>query len=36
MQVAESKPNINLEIVSHLPFEFAILNLDRENHYEAR
>ena len=36
MQVAESKPNINLEIVSHLPFEFAILNLDRENHHEAR
>jgi hypothetical protein len=28
--------NIFFEIVSHLPFEFAILNLDRENHREAR
>jgi hypothetical protein len=36
VQVAESKPNINFEIVSHLPFEFAILNLDRGNHHEAR
>jgi hypothetical protein len=30
--VTERKPNIFLEIVSHLPFEFAILNLDRGNH----
>ena len=35
-QVSESRQNIFLEIVSHLPFEFAILNLDRENHQEAR
>jgi hypothetical protein len=34
-QVAEGKPNIFFEIVSHLPLGFAILNLDRENHHEG-
>jgi hypothetical protein len=31
-QVVECRRNIFFEIVSHLPFENAILNLDRENH----
>jgi hypothetical protein len=35
VQVVERRRNIFSKIVSHLPFEFAILNLDRENHYEG-